>query len=87
MIFRELFFWNFLGILWKFFENSLGIIWESFGNSLGILWKFFGDVWLGVLIWKFYEFYHNSFEFFGNSVEFFGDVWLGDSECLGVDFG
>ena len=35
----------------------------------------------------FCEFYHNSFEFFGNSVEFFGDVWLGDSECLGVDFG
>jgi hypothetical protein len=30
-------------------------------------------------------------EFFENSVgivlEFFGDVWLGGSECVGVDFG
>ena len=39
------------------------------------------------------EFFWNSFgillEFFGNSLgillELFGDVWLGGSECLGVD--
>ena len=73
---------------WEFFGNSLGILWEFLGNSLGILWEFFGDVWLGVLIWKFYEFYHNSFEFLGNSfgilleflgilLEFFGDVCFG----------
>ena len=48
------------------------------GNSLGILWEFYQNS-LGILS-----------EFFGNSLEilseFFGDVWLGGSECLGVDF-
>ena len=61
------------------------------GNFLGIFWKFFGNS-LGIGNWKFYW---NSLgilrEFFENSVgivlEFFGDVWLGGSECVGVDFG
>ena len=37
------------------------------------------------------DYFGNIWEFFGNSLEilsrFFGDVWLGGSECVGVDFG
>ena len=52
-----------------------------FGNSLGILWEFGNSL----------EFLWNSLGLLGNSfgiiLEFFGDVWLGGSECMGVDFG
>ena len=55
------------------------IILGIFGNSLEILWEFFRHS-LGIL----WEFFRNCI---GIVLEFFGDVYLGGSECVGVDFG
>ena len=68
---------EFFGILWKFFGNILGILLEFSGNSYDIFW----DVWLGVLMWDFFE--KNLgilWDFFGNSIgilwKFFGNLKL-----------
>ena len=68
-----------MGVLLAFYQNFWGIL------ALGcmfLIWNFFGI--FGEFLGFFWEFFWNSLEILS---EFFGDVWLGGSECVGVDFG
>ena len=67
---------------------------EFFGDSQGILWEFFGEF-LGFSFWNSIRILcgllGNSqgilWEFFGNSQRILWGCMVGDSECVGVDFG
>ena len=91
---------EFLRFFLEFFGNSIRILCGFLGNqdffweNLKIFLELFWNLG-GIFQIFFLEFYQNSLwilrEFFGNSLgillEFFGDVWIGGSECLGVDLG
>ena len=72
------FFWNFLGIVWKFFGNGLGILREFFGNSFG----FFGIYGWEVLIWDFFEkFSRILWEFYRNSLRILNCILTQSCQC------